>query len=84
MANIRVDQSLLEAALIGLQHRHTELEEKIATIRRQLGTRGTATVGAGLKAVTGRRGRISAAARARIAAAQRKRWAAYRRRERAY
>jgi len=75
------DAELLEAALFGLEHRRTEIEEKMAELRRQLGGRaGSVTrMGAGTGATTAgmrKRRTLSAAARRLIAAAQRKRWAA--------
>jgi hypothetical protein len=67
------DTSFLEAALIGFQQMKRNVEEKIADIRRQLGS------GDGMPAAepsqTGRR-TVSPGARRRMAAAQRKRWAA--------
>jgi hypothetical protein len=68
-----VDASLLEAALIGFEQMKRNVEEKIADIRRQLGSRdGTRGTGPG----QARRRTLSPAARRRMAAAQRKRWAA--------
>ena len=67
------DTSLLEAALIGFEQMRRNVEEKIADIRRQLGS-GNGTQAAA-PSQTGRRP-LSPAARRRIAAAQRKRWAA--------
>ena len=74
------DTELLEAALIGLQRRGSDIDEKIADLRRQLGIRGgAAKTSVGAAAVLGRkRRRMSAAGRRRIAEAQRKRWAALR------
>ena len=67
------DTSLLEAALIGFQQIRRNVEEKIADIRRQLGSgNGTPSSASGQ---TGRRP-LSPSARRRMAAAQRKRWAA--------
>jgi len=68
-----VDQTLLEAALIGFEHMRRSIEEKIGDIRQRLG------FGDGMKAAApSRHARrsLSSAARGRIAAAQRKRWAA--------
>jgi hypothetical protein len=67
------DASFLEAALIGFEQMKRNVEEKIAEIRRQLGS-GNGTQAAA-PSQTGRRP-LSPAARRRIAAAQRKRWAA--------
>jgi hypothetical protein len=71
---MKIDQALLEAALVGYLHRKDEVEAKIAEIRQELN-------GNPSKSTTPRSGNktreMSAAARERIAAAQRKRWAAY-------
>ena len=69
----RVDTSLLEAALVGFEQMRRNVEEKMADIRRQLGSGGGMPGGAPGK---GRKRTLSPAARRRIAAAQRKRWAA--------
>jgi hypothetical protein len=68
-----VDQTLLEAALIGFEQMRRTIEEKIGDIRQRLG------FGGGMKAAAPSQHAkrpLSAAARKRIAAAQRKRWAA--------
>lgn len=74
------DTELLEAALIGFQHMRDEVEQKIASLRSQIGgqtaTRPIAAVSASGTPATGKR-TMSAAARRRIALAQKKRWAAY-------
>jgi len=61
--------------LIGFEQMRQNIEEKIAGIRRHLGTGGDAR-GAGPAKIGTRT--LSAAARRRMAAAQRKRWAANR------
>ena len=66
-----VDETLLEAALIGFEHMLRNVEVKIADIRRTLGADGAGAV-AGAR---GQRRPLSVAARRRIATAQRKRWA---------
>lgn len=67
------DTSFLEAALIGFEQMRRNVEDKIADIRRQLGSvDGTP---AAARSQPGRR-TVSSAARRRMAAAQRKRWAA--------
>jgi hypothetical protein len=66
--------SILESALIGLQHQQSEIEAKISDIRRTLGIR--APRGSSTVAPRTRR-KMSRSARQRIAAAQKKRWAAY-------
>ena len=72
------DHTLLEAALIGYQHQASQIAEKIADIRRQLGGKPTAAAPKAA-AVPGKKRSMSAAARKRIAAAQKKRWAEYHR-----
>jgi len=69
---MKIDQALLEAALVGYLHQRDQVEAKIAEIRSQLGGAPKSTADAGSSS----RG-MSTAARERIAAAQRKRWAAY-------
>ena len=73
------DNSILEAALVGLQHQHSELIQKIAEIHRRLGIRAPRTSSTSTSPVAApRKGHMSAAARKRIGEATRKRWAAYR------
>jgi cell division septum initiation protein DivIVA len=74
---MKIDRSLLEAALIGYSAEHQKLQEKINALRTHLTghTNGAATI-ANAGGIT-RRGTMSVAARQRIAAAQRKRWAAF-------
>ena len=69
-----IDRELLEAALVGLEQKKTEVDQKIGEVRRMLGGRAlrVATKEASVKP----KRTLSAAARQRIAAAQRKRWAA--------
>jgi len=69
MPKLKMDRTILEAALVGLGHKMGEVTQKIAEIKRMLGG------GTGPQA-QGTRRTMSASARARIAAAQRKRWAA--------
>jgi hypothetical protein len=71
MSKLKMERSILEAALVGLGHKMGELTQNIAEIKRMLG--GGAGTGAQTQAT---RRPMSTAARARIAAAQRKRWAA--------
>lgn len=78
-AQPKVDNTILEMALVGYQSQLDRLSAKMAEIRAQLGQHGpgrpkAATIGtdhAGPK-----KRALSAAARARISAAQKKRWAA--------
>ena len=73
-----VDNSILEAALIGLEQQRAQIDAQMAEIRRRLRAGGGAA--AGQEAGPGRRARrvLSPAARKRIAEATKKRWAAYR------
>lgn len=73
MAQI-TDLELLAAALAGYQKQLSEIEGKMAELRRRLGGKA----GAPAAAPEVKKSRLSEAARARIAAAQRKRWAAAR------
>ena len=75
------DAGLLAAALLGFEKQRSEIEGKIAELRRQLGRRGADNSSAWSEttsAPAGKKRRLSAAARQRIAEAQRKRWAAVR------
>ncbi|MBZ5594314.1 MAG: hypothetical protein LAP39_18895 [Acidobacteriia bacterium] len=75
----RIDESVLEMALIGYQAEKTRIETVMAEIREQLGHRGPGRPKAasdGTGQASPRRRVMSAEARKRIAAAQRKRWAA--------
>jgi hypothetical protein len=71
---MKVDSSLLEAALIGYQSQMAQIEQTIAELRSQLGHGRPASSG---NAPVRKRRKMSAAARKRIAAAQKKRWAEY-------
>lgn len=75
------DADFLQAALRGYEQQRTEIESRIAELRRQLGRRSTGDDAAELSETgtpgQGRRRELSAAARKRIADAQRKRWAAF-------
>src|SRR6266851_2198407 len=84
MANIRVrDTEILEAALAGLQHRRSAIEEKMAELRQRLdggaGQVGRKSAEVDSGTATPKKRTMSAAARRRIAVAQRKRWAAIKR-----
>jgi hypothetical protein len=68
------DTSILESALIGLQHQQGEIQAKISDLRRALGIREPRESSAA--GLTPRR-KMSRSGRERIAAAQKKRWAAY-------
>jgi hypothetical protein len=67
---MKIDQSLLEAALVGYMQRRDEITAKIDEIESQLGRAGKVSTGASAR-------EMSAAGRARIAAAQKKRWAEF-------
>jgi hypothetical protein len=72
-----IDESVLRAALVGLEQKRAGIEEQIAAVRKQLRDEkvgDTAAPGA-----PARKKRVmSAAARKRIGEATRKRWATYR------
>jgi hypothetical protein len=80
------DQSLLTAALEGLQLQKQRIDEQIREVRSLLGKtpgrrgrpRGTSGNAASNAADAGKRTRLSPSARKRIAAAQKRRWAKYR------
>jgi hypothetical protein len=76
---MRIENSVLEMALVGYQAELNKIEEKMADIRRQLGGRVShnATPIRADEANPKRKRNLSAAARRRIGAAQRKRWQAF-------
>jgi len=73
---LKLDQSTLQAALVGYQHQLQLIEQKMADLRRQLGGAAPKAASPAVKR-SGRpkRHRMSPEGRARIAAAQRARWA---------
>jgi hypothetical protein len=75
----KIDSSIIEMALVGLQSEAQRIEAAMAAIRKQLGVRGkSAAVSISTDGATPRRKHyISAAALRRISLAQKKRWAAY-------
>jgi hypothetical protein len=74
----RISPELLEAALVGLKQRLTEVDQNITEVRKLLRSPG-ATSGAPAEPAGGRkRRRMSEAAKRRIARAQKRRWAAFR------
>jgi hypothetical protein len=70
----RLDNTLLEAALLGYQAEQKRIQSAIADLQRRIGGKSSATPKS--TPVARKKHRISAEGRARIAAAQRKRWAA--------
>jgi hypothetical protein len=73
---LAADADFLTAALLGYQQHRAKILEKMAELRRRIGSRAdTRTSSEDWVAPAGRT--MSAAARKRIAAAQRKRWAAF-------
>ena len=74
------DTELLEAALIGLQHQRSQVDERMAELRGRLDGRSPRRAAdASIADSSGpgrKRRRMSASGRSAIAAAQRKRWAA--------
>ena len=77
-----IDESVLKAALIGLDVKNRELDQRILAIRQQLGESGAGKSVAS-EAPGKRKHFLSAAARKNIAEATRKLWAAYRKAKRA-
>jgi hypothetical protein len=82
-AQPKVDNTILEMAIVGYQSEAARISAKIADIKAQLGLPGpgrpkaTATAATGPDHAAPAKGRMmSKSARARIAAAQRARWAA--------
>ena len=72
------DTELLEAALIGLQHRRNQIEHKIAELRSQIGGSPVSRPAPTTPGASAPKKRsMSATARRRIAFAQKKRSAAY-------
>lgn len=82
------NETLLQAALEGLELQRQKIEENISQVKSILGVgekrrgrppgKGTATKAASRSNGAGGRSPLSAAARKRIAAAQKRRWAEYR------
>ena len=68
------DAEVMAAALFGFEHQHSEIERKIAELRRQLGGRAAPVQ----KKQAPKKRTMSAAARQRIGEATRKRWAEFR------
>jgi hypothetical protein len=81
----KVDNTILEMAIVGYQEQLDRLTAKMAEIRAQLGQRGPgrpkATAAGTDHAGPAKRRSISKAGRDRIAAAQRARWAAQKRQQ---
>jgi hypothetical protein len=75
MAKLKVDDTLLEAAILGLQLKGLLIDEKIAELQGRLGKQGKSAVTTEGSLPARKRRRMSKEARAKIAAAQRKRWA---------
>ena len=71
----QINQSLLTAALSGLEFEKTRIEGSIAQIKAELGFAVPAAASNGAEQAALKRGGMSAAGKRRIAAAQRKRWA---------
>ncbi len=74
------DTELLEAALVGFEHKRDQIQQKIADLRSQIAGEPNlraAAVTSGTEAPSKKKRTMSASARHRIALAQKKRWAAY-------
>ncbi|MEK7407249.1 MAG: hypothetical protein AAB225_19415 [Acidobacteriota bacterium] len=72
------DQTLLNAALQGLEIQKQRIEEQIQQVQKMLGGRKAKAAEPKKAAKAGGRKPLSAAARRRISLAQKRRWAAYR------
>ena len=79
--DLKIDSSILEAALIGYQHQRDEIGARIAEIRRQIDGEPPQASASEADAPTKRV--VGAAGRKRMAAAQRKRWAEFKKAEEA-
>jgi peptidoglycan hydrolase CwlO-like protein len=75
--SLKQDTELLEAALIGFQHKRDQLQQKIAELRSQIGGHPASASAPAPDAAAPKKRSMSASARRRIALAQKKRWAAY-------
>ena len=75
----RLDRSILQAALEGLELERQRLDQRIAQVKGLLGPKKRAAVA---QAPAKPRRKMSLAGRKRIAAAQRKRWAEYKKKAR--
>jgi hypothetical protein len=72
----RLDNTLLEAALLGYQAEQKRIQAAIADLQKRIGGKSATPSPPKSTPATRKKHRISAEGRARIAAAQRKRWAA--------
>jgi hypothetical protein len=74
----RLDNTLLEAALLGYQAEQKRIQAAIADLQKRIGSKGATpkSSSSSSQPAARKKHRISAEGRARIAAAQRKRWAA--------
>jgi hypothetical protein len=79
--DLKIDSSILEAALIGYQHQRDAIDARIAEIRRQIDGEPPQASASEADAPTKRV--VGAAGRKRMAAAQRKRWAEFKKAEEA-
>jgi cell division septum initiation protein DivIVA len=72
----RLDNTFLEAALLGYQAEQKRIQAAIADLQKRIGGGKSSSATPKSTPVARKKHRISAEGRARIAAAQRKRWAA--------
>ena len=72
------DTELLSAALSGFEQQRSEIEARIAELKREIAGRGGETRSNGTGSALIRKRTMSAAARKRISEATKKRWAAFR------
>jgi hypothetical protein len=71
----KIDRTILEAALIGIEAQKKQLDERAAQIRQMLDGNQTEATTASSETAPRKRRKLSAAARKRIAEAQKARWA---------
>jgi hypothetical protein len=72
----RLDNTLLEAALLGYQAEQKRIQAAISDLQKRIGGKSVTPTTPKSPPAVRKKHRISAEGRARIAAAQRKRWAA--------
>jgi len=70
----KLNSSIIEAAIVGFEHKKTQIDNQIAELRAML-SGGPAETAATPEATPGKRKKFSAAARRKMALAQKARWA---------
>jgi len=74
MPTSKLDRTIIEAAIVGFEHKKTEIDRQIGELRAML-SGGPAETAATPEAAPGKRKKFSAAARKKMALAQKARWA---------